>query len=97
MTCKHNSANFDADPDTGEVWCFRCKPPRCLSTPTLTWAAFKLARQLAANRTCSICGAVATVGYHTTCDYCGQPVCGVCAVQFADGVFCPTCPHEMAF
>lgn len=63
----------------------------------LAWATDEMARQLDENRTCATCGAVATVGYHTTCWHCGRPVCGTCAVQIADGVFCPTCPPELAF
>jgi len=27
--CKHNEANYEVDPETGNVWCFRCDPP-CL-------------------------------------------------------------------
>ena len=53
--------------------------------------------QLAANRTCATCGKVADAGYHTTCDHCGRPVCAQCAVQFTDGVFCPTCPRGLPF
>jgi len=97
MTCRHNPTAYEADPQTGEVWCFHCKPPRCLSTPTLVWAAVELSRQLDQNRTCATCGKVADVGYHTTCDHCGRPVCARCAVQFADGVFCPTCPRGLPF
>jgi len=101
VTCNHSSASFDVDPDTGDVWCFRCDPPRCVSTPApsviAAWATEEMARQLEGNRTCALCGAVAAVGYHTTCDHCGQPVCGVCAVQVADGHFCPTCPRELPF
>ena len=66
-------------------------------TELLAWATDEMARQLDGNRTCAICGKVATVGYHTTCDNCGRPVCGTGAVQHADGVFCPTCPPELPF
>lgn len=66
-------------------------------TQLLTWATDELARQLEPNRTCSICGTVAASGYHTTCDHCGRPVCDTCAVQYADGHFCPTCPPELPF
>lgn len=67
------------------------------NTDLVAWAALELNRQLAANRTCALCGQVAVAGVHTTCDHCGKPVCGVCAVQFADGVFCPTCPRKLPF
>ena len=63
----------------------------------LAWATAEMERQLEPNRTCSVCGKVAIVGYHSTCDHCGKPVCGTCAVQVADGHFCPTCPHETPF
>jgi hypothetical protein len=29
--CRHGPAKQDCDPDTGDVWCFACKPPRNLS------------------------------------------------------------------
>ena len=63
----------------------------------LAWATAEMDRQLEPNRTCSICGTVATVGYHATCDHCGKPVCGTCAVQVDDGHFCPTCPPTTPF
>ena len=63
----------------------------------LIWAADELSQHLEENRTCATCGKVADVGYHTTCDHCGRPVCAQCAVQFADGVFCPTCPRGLPF
>ena len=66
-------------------------------THLLIWAADQLNQQLEENRTCAICGKVADVGYHTTCDHCGRSVCAQCAVQFADGVFCPTCPRGLPF
>jgi hypothetical protein len=70
---------------------------RFTDTYLLVYAAEELNRQLAANRTCALCGKVAVAGVHATCDHCGRPVCGVCAVQVADGHFCPTCPRELAF
>ena len=70
---------------------------RFTDTYLLVYAAEELNRQLAANHTCALCGKVAVAGIHTTCDHCCRPVCGVCAVQFADGVFCPTCPRELPF
>ena len=38
MTCKHDPAGFDVDPDTGDVWCFRCRPPRLVTAPVTTLA-----------------------------------------------------------
>jgi hypothetical protein len=29
--CQHGPTKQDIDPDTGDVWCFACKPPRNLS------------------------------------------------------------------
>jgi len=29
--CRHGPASLDSDPETGDVWCFACKPPRNLS------------------------------------------------------------------
>ena len=31
IPCKHNPAGYGADPKTGDVWCFRCNPPRKIS------------------------------------------------------------------
>jgi hypothetical protein len=70
---------------------------RFTDTYLLVYAAEELNRQLAANRTCALCGKVAVAGVHTTCDHCGRPVCGVCAVQLDGCVFCPTCPRELPF
>ena len=106
--CRHDERHWQVSPYDGDVWCFACKPPRNLSedyrqmmeitdTHLLIWAADELSQHLEENRTCATCGKVADVGYHTTCDHCGKPVCGVCAVQVADGHFCPTCPRELPF
>jgi hypothetical protein len=70
---------------------------RFTDTYLVVYAAEELNRQLAANRTCALCGKAAVSGVHTTCDHCGRPVCGVCAVQLDGCVFCPTCPHELPF
>ncbi len=66
-------------------------------TELLFWAKEEFTRQLEVNRTCHICGTVATVGYHATCDNCGKPVCGRCAVQLDGLHFCPTCPRDLPF
>ena len=67
------------------------------NTDLLVWAELELNCQLAANRTYATCGKVADIGYHITCDHCGRPVCGVCAVQLDGCAFCPTCPRELPF
>ena len=70
-------------------------------TQLLTWATLELNRQMdeqrESQRTCAVCGTVAAVGYHATCDHCGKPVCGVCAVQLDGLHFCPTCPPDLPF
>ena len=30
-TCRHAVSNYQLDGDTGHVWCFSCKPPRCVT------------------------------------------------------------------
>ena len=29
--CPHHPGAYDVDPDTGDVWCFHCAPPRNIS------------------------------------------------------------------
>lgn len=69
-------------------------------TELLAWATEEMARQLAEDlqrdRVCSVCGAV-TSGHWDTCWNCDKPVCEACMVETADAIFCPTCPHELAF
>lgn len=40
---------------------------------------------------CTSCRAYPTIGLWSVCDRCMQPVCDRCAVQWADGHFCPAC------
>ena len=44
---------------------------------------------------CKVCGAYPTHGLWLTCFSCWQPVCDRCAVQWADGHFCPTCAPKV--
>ena len=70
------------------------------NTELLAWGRQELARQMATDTTCHVCGAVATArGYArwSSCTFCGLPVCDTCAVQVDDGHFCTTCPHTTPF
>jgi uncharacterized CHY-type Zn-finger protein len=70
----------------------------------LTWARQEFDRQMAedahAAQICHRCHRHASeAGYArwSRCNHCDQPICDRCAVQSADGHFCPDCPPELPF
>jgi hypothetical protein len=40
---------------------------------------------------CKVCGEYPVYGLWPTCFTCWQPICYHCAIQWADGILCPSC------